>query len=468
MQNRYSRIFMIIYLFFSDLTAIFLAGSLAIFMRIIFDLYWWTGLYYQISIVAVGCILAYIFSGLYPAIGINPVDELRKIVLVTTVVVFGMAGLTFFARNPEDYSRLTIGLTWLFSLGLIPFFRTIIRRAAGRFGLWGEPVAIVGMGEFGKKLMQHLIHNKHVGYKPALILDDQYPDADRIDDIPIIPIREAIETNIPERMGIRTALMILPDLPESYVQTNTYTRFSNFKRLLVIPNQHSFGVIMDAPKSFAGVVALEVRQNLASRFARLQKRTMDLVISFFGLLFLAPIFAVIGLLIKFDSTGIVFYQHIRIGKDGKRFGVVKFRTMREDANQVLEKLLREDDKLKREWDINQKIKDDPRITRVGKFLRKTSLDELPQLWNVIRGEMSLVGPRPIVEDEIKNYGEHFKAYEQVLPGITGFWQVSGRNDTSYDERVVLDEYYVRNWSIWFDIYILMKTVWVVLRRDGAY
>jgi lipopolysaccharide/colanic/teichoic acid biosynthesis glycosyltransferase len=139
-----------------------------------------------------------------------------------------------------------------------------------------------------------------------------------------------------------------------------------------------------------------------------------------------------------------------------------------NGDQVLLQYLAQHPELALEWERNQKLKDDPRVTRIGKFLRRTSLDELPQLWNVLKGEMSLVGPRPIIQEEVARYGDRFSLYTQVYPGLTGLWQVSGRNDTSYDERVRLDTYYVRNWSLWLDIYLLARTAGVVLAGRGAY
>jgi lipopolysaccharide/colanic/teichoic acid biosynthesis glycosyltransferase len=142
--------------------------------------------------------------------------------------------------------------------------------------------------------------------------------------------------------------------------------------------------------------------------------------------------------------------------------------MAANADRILEDYLEAHPESRREWQRDHKLKRDPRVTRVGRLLRKASLDELPQIWNVIRGDMSLVGPRPIVYDEVAKYGEGFQLYTQVLPGITGLWQVSGRNDTSYADRVELDSYYVRNWSPWFDLYLLGRTVKTVLAREGAY
>jgi len=138
------------------------------------------------------------------------------------------------------------------------------------------------------------------------------------------------------------------------------------------------------------------------------------------------------------------------------------------ADELLERHLQENPNLRREWETDQKLKDDPRVTRIGHFLRRTSLDELPQIWNVVRGEMSMVGPRPIVQDEVGRYEEEFDLYRKVRPGITGLWQVSGRNNTTYRERVAMDVHYVRNWSVWLDVYLLVKTVGVVLGARGAY
>ena len=164
----------------------------------------------------------------------------------------------------------------------------------------------------------------------------------------------------------------------------------------------------------------------------------------------------------------MFYRQTRIGRGGKPFKVVKFRSMVMNADQALEQYFERYPQLRVDWEKDQKLKSDPRITRIGRFLRQTSLDEMPQLWNVLRGEMSVVGPRPIVQAEVSRYSDKFGLYLQVLPGITGLWQVSGRNNVTYDERVNFDTYYVRNWSVWLDIYILIRTVKVVLAGDGAY
>jgi lipopolysaccharide/colanic/teichoic acid biosynthesis glycosyltransferase len=198
------------------------------------------------------------------------------------------------------------------------------------------------------------------------------------------------------------------------------------------------------------------------------KRVLDVVGSGVALVVAAPLMLLVAILIKVQSPGPAFYQQERIGRHRRRFKVWKFRTMVCHADRILHDYLAKNPELRDEWEREHKLKDDPRITPIGNWLRKTSIDELPQLWNVLRGDMSLVGPRPIVSAEIVKYANKFAPYCNVLPGITGLWQVSGRNDTTYAERVELDSRYVQNSSLWLDLRILVKTVGVVLLRRGAY
>lgn len=193
----------------------------------------------------------------------------------------------------------------------------------------------------------------------------------------------------------------------------------------------------------------------------------DWLLAVLLLIALLPPMLLIGVLIWCGDRGPVFYGHFRIGRHGRVFRCLKFRSMRIDAQQMLERLLAEDASARAAWESERKLENDPRITRIGRFLRRTSLDELPQLFNVLRGDMALVGPRPIVYDELALYGPSRWHYLSVLPGMTGLWQVSGRSNTSYEERVALDRRYVEQRSLWLDVSILLRTVKVVLTRDGA-
>jgi Undecaprenyl-phosphate galactose phosphotransferase WbaP len=215
------------------------------------------------------------------------------------------------------------------------------------------------------------------------------------------------------------------------------------------------------------IALLRLRNNLRRWPARLTKRVFDLVVALVLLVLLTPLLVWLAVQIRRDG-GPAMFEHVRVGLNGSSFRCLKFRSMVVDADQRLAELLANEPTLQAEWARDRKLKNDPRLNQVGDFLRRTSLDELPQLLNVIKGEMSLVGPRPVVADELEKYGDDTDYYLMVRPGITGLWQVSGRNDVGYEKRVYLDTWYVKNWSLWYDIAILFKTVRVVLRREGAY
>jgi undecaprenyl-phosphate galactose phosphotransferase len=216
--------------------------------------------------------------------------------------------------------------------------------------------------------------------------------------------------------------------------------------------------------------ALELQNNLAKPFNIFIKRSFDFIVGSFLLLLLSVPIAFMCLLIKLDSPGPAIFSQERIGRKGRPFKCYKFRTMFKDAEEKVEELLHTNENIRREWEQARKIKEDPRITKIGKFLRTTSLDELPQLMNVLKGEMSLVGPRPAIQEEIEKYYRDNTAelYFSVPPGITGLWQVSGRSTTGYAYRIALDSWYVRNWNLWLDVVILLRTVKVVLKREGAW
>jgi undecaprenyl-phosphate galactose phosphotransferase len=215
------------------------------------------------------------------------------------------------------------------------------------------------------------------------------------------------------------------------------------------------------------VLALRLYNNLSRPWPRRLKRGFDLVVGSLLLVLLSPLLAVISWRILRTGRP-AFYRHARIGKGGRPFQCVKFRTMVPDAEKVLREHLAAHPEAQAEWGQDHKLKDDPRITPIGAWLRRTSLDELPQLINVMRGEMSLVGPRPVVDDELARYGDNLIYYIETTPGLTGLWQISGRNDVDYRRRIHLDCWYVRNWSLWYDLVILLKTPRAVLRGHGAY
>ncbi|TCS04362.1 MULTISPECIES: sugar transferase [unclassified Rhizobium] len=201
---------------------------------------------------------------------------------------------------------------------------------------------------------------------------------------------------------------------------------------------------------------------------RASKRAVDIVIATTALVLLSPLMLIVALIVKLSDRGPVFYSHTRIGYGGTPFGCLKFRTMRTDAAAQLAELLRTNPSARAEWETTRKLRNDPRITAVGEILRKSSIDELPQLINILRGEMSIVGPRPVTAEELARYGEHVTSYMAARPGLTGQWQISGRNDVSYEYRVALDVQYVRDWSLARDFIIIAKTVPALFSQRGCY
>jgi exopolysaccharide biosynthesis polyprenyl glycosylphosphotransferase len=269
------------------------------------------------------------------------------------------------------------------------------------------------------------------------------------------------------RLKIPYAVLAMPGVESQKLVQIVERIGGKFTHLLIIPDLFGFATMGVPAKSLGGILGVEVRQQLLLPGPRLAKRIMDVALTMFGTIFILPFLVLIGALIKLDSKGPVFYTQKRLGKDGTYFEAYKFRTMHGDGEERLKAILEADPALRAEYDIYHKLKKDPRVTRIGRFLRKFSLDEFPQLLNVIKGEMSLVGPRPYIERELTEMSGQEKIILRAPPGMTGMWQVSDRNATSFAQRVQIDVYYVRNWSPWLDIHILAKTFGVVIKGSGV-
>jgi Undecaprenyl-phosphate galactose phosphotransferase WbaP len=249
---------------------------------------------------------------------------------------------------------------------------------------------------------------------------------------------------------------------------NVIERFADgYTNVLVIPDLFNLTYFGAPTRYLGGALGIEVQRQLLLRGPRFIKRTMDVVLTSIGCVAILPLLVLFGLVIKLDSRGPVFHRQKRLGQDGVRFAALKFRTMFPDAEQRLAEILARDPALRVEYEQFHKLANDPRITRIGRVLRKYSLDELPQLWNVLVGEMSLVGPRPYLEREIPDMEQKEAIILRVKPGITGIWQVTWRNESTFEQRLQLDVEYVRNWSPWLDLYVLARTVPVVLGGTGT-
>jgi Undecaprenyl-phosphate galactose phosphotransferase WbaP len=406
----------------------------------------------------------YAMLGLYPGIGVGPVEELRRLSTGTTLAALALMGLSFYFRNITVWSRAVLGLTWVFILFSAPLSRKVFRRLGLRFGLWGVPVAVFGETDAALSIYQSLRRNPLTGLWPVLCVR-----ADSLTGIFPKPSAAAPAWGLDTLCrGIDIAIIVPQKAPLGAVKNVLLNKAHRFRRIIVMFDEVRMGAVWFTPLHLMEHLGLEVQHQLINPAQRFVKRWLDVLLILLSLPLLLPFLALIALAIRLDSPGAVLYSQKRVGFGGKEIRIWKFRSMVANAESVLHSYLQANPALLAEWQESFKLKQDPRITRVGNFLRRTSLDELPQLWNVMKREMSLIGPRPIVTEEIPLYGEDYEIYKQVLPGLTGMWQISGRSDLTYAERVNLDVYYVQNWSVWLDFHILLHTFLIALQGRGAY
>ena len=410
-------------------------------------------------------------QGLYPGYGMDEVEELRRQThsLLATLAFTALFALAF--QIGDAMSRLLLGLVFAGLLLLSPLVRQFVKKWMMQQGVWGKPVIILGAGDVGTRVGELLGQEWRLGFRPVALFDGRprgrlvkvkkcgegRPDAG--------VLAEAVELGRKHR--IDTFFLAMPHAPREYLARLADLASVHFRSVVIIPDLAGITNSAVIARNLAGTLGLEVRHNLLDPWVRRFKRGLDLIGALLGGLFISPLLAPLVILIKLDSPGSAFFAHRRLGAGDEHFPCWKFRTMHVGAERLLEEHLKDNPHLRAEWEQNHKLRNDPRVTRVGRFLRKTSLDELPQLWNVLRAEMSLVGPRPIVDAEVPKYGEAYALYSRVKPGMSGFWQISGRSDTGYDDRVTMDCHYVRNWSIWLDLMILTRTVRTVLAGRGA-
>lgn len=377
--------------------------------------------------------------------------------------------LMFLGKVSAEVSRLYVGLFAIFVFFFLVAERFLMKRTAGKSNFMRTPVLIVGAGLTADVIIREFRKDTGLNYSVIGFLEDNEPKTEYVKDYPVLGGFGDLEKVVRET-GVHTVLIAAPGLSQEKLSDLIYRAQTICSDVGIVPNLVAVPMSNVEAESYydAKVMVLHVRNNLAMPYNRFLKRIFDIVLTIVGGLLISPILIGVAIWVYRDPPGPIVYKHRRVGKDGKEFDCYKFRSMCVDSTERLTKLLATDPAAKEEWDRTFKLKNDPRITRSGEFLRKTSLDELPQLLNVLKGEMSLVGPRPIVQKEVPRYKEFIKEYYMVPPGITGMWQVSGRSDIDYPERVSMDSWYVHNWSIWLDIVLLWRTVKVVLDHKGAY
>jgi exopolysaccharide biosynthesis polyprenyl glycosylphosphotransferase len=406
------------------------------------------------------------------------IEEMSKVFIGVSGGVMAMILIDFVSRTPLFPAKAIPIYGYGLSLVFVMFGRQVVRgfqRWLFHYGVGVQRVLVIGSGPIAQRLVRDL-QGKGSGYKVLGIIDNARNVEKRLPGFQVYQsLEEAKKSKVIKNLdGFIQADSTLEQADILEMVSYASDRQLSFR---FVPNQLGLYALNSKITVMSGIPVMEIRRTPLDGWGRIIKRVFDVLGSAAGLIILSPLFLVIAVIIKITDPGPVFYKHKRISRAGKKLMVYKFRTMKQQFSsgagfsgktdaEIFIEMGRPD--LAKEFAKEQKLTDDPRVSRIGKFLRKTSLDELPQLINAFIGNMSLVGPRPIVEAELERYGKEAPTFLILKPGITGLWQTSGRSDLSYEERVKLDIYYIENWSLWLDIRILFRTVMVILKGKGAY
>ena len=413
-------------------------------------------------------------AGLYPGLGLGSVVEFRQLARALFAAVLVFAGIGWFCF-PKLWAFYSLVAAIAFSVGLpmIMSTRFVVRQIVMRFSWWGAPTLIVAEPQRGQELARRMQREVDQGFRPVGLLVDstqywalnQSPEALKV---PVYDIRSAEEVAVD--LGA-TWVIVSPCANREMAPILDKSLAAIPNRILLSSSQTDMS-IWDQMFCIGSSAGLRFGGAHPSSVELAAKRLLDLFLTSIALVVGFPFLATICLLIRLSSRGPIFYSQNRIGFRGREFRAWKFRSMQQNADQVLDEYLANNPAARWEWNETHKLKKDPRVTSIGKFLRASSLDELPQLWNIMRGEMSLVGPRPIIDSPtydasyVHDYAEEFEAYKTVRPGLTGLWQVRCRNSGVYDLRIYWDMYYIRNWCVWLDMYLILRTIKTVLMREG--
>lgn len=419
-----------------------------------------------VFLMANGLMGLYNGSWAYPAAPLPPIEEMRRLFLSAILShLLVIAAVVMVSQTMEGYSRAVLIISGVLTAVLAQSYRNIVRAFMFKTGIGQIPVLLAGSGKVARQIAQILHDDPYTGFRIVGYLDGVNKDATPLEgvDFPCLGhLKDIVEE---ARKRDIKVLLACQDERLFRCQMEEFTKW--FTYIEYLPTASVFPVFGAKPVVFDGIGGLEMVNQGRKKLFRVQKRVLDTLMTVIAFALSSPLFVILPILIKATSEGDVFYRQQRLGKGGKRFSVWKFRSMYADADERLEKLLSSDPAAAEEWRRDHKLRRDPRVTPLGKFLRMTSLDELPQFFNVFLGNMSLIGPRPIVDAEVEKYGDSYGIFSSVRPGVTGLWQVSGRSDTDYTRRVALDSYYVMNWSPWMDFWILLRTVYVVVLMRGA-
>jgi len=375
---------------------------------------------------------------------------------------------TFAARLAVNVSRTVIVLSWALSLFLLPSFRLVAKKMLSKTGIWQRNMLILGAGRTGQMVLERIRKNKNMGYEPVGFLDDDAAKlGEKIGGVIVLGKLSEIESWVKEKR-VEDVVIAMPGVAREKLLEVVALCEGVVGEIRVIPDMFGLATAGVKTEDLDGILSFDMEWNLAKPHNIFIKRLIDIILSSFAIAILSPLFLVISVRIRRDSEGPVIFRQKRLWKGESTFDFLKFRTMYLDGDEKLAGFLQENPQARKEWKEFAKIKSgDPRVTKSGSWLRRYSLDELPQFVTVLRGEMSLVGPRPYLPRELEKMGRYRRTILKALPGMAGLWQVSGKNELTFGDRLRLEEYYVRNWSLWLDFIILLKTVKVVWRGEGV-
>lgn len=411
--------------------------------------------------------IVFAYEGLYTK-RFSFTEELIRVLRGTTISMV-LFIIFIYALKAYLLSRAIIFMAWGISILFVPLGRAVFKSLFIKLRVWEKKIVVVGDKIEGKLVIRNIKKMGISGYRIVGFVPLANSDREEIEGIPVLGKWKEIK-KISENFDVDAIIVATKEIPDELREE--IAEFSEEKNKEVYIYPQFLGLRTQGMEviTFENMTLLKFKNSLLNPFNCFIKRAFDLIVASLSLILSLPLFLILPLLIVIDSKGSPFFVQKRVGKGGKLFPCIKFRTMYVDSENRLFKFLKENPDAMREWNEYKKLKSfkDPRLTRVGRWLRRWSLDELPQLINVILGHMSLVGPRPYLPEELPRIEKYIERLTKVRPGITGLWQVSGRSDLSFEERCVLEEFYVRNWNLWMDLLILLRTIWAVLKAEGAY
>ena len=396
-------------------------------------------------------------------------DTMKNLFRSITIGVVVSIVLMYTGHVINDVSRLFVAFAYICMLVFIFSERFIVGKILSKAGYLTIPILLVGAGKTAELVQRSLDRMPITTYKIIGYVDDNPKSSSIAKEYSCLGAFKDVESVIKDT-GVQTVLICAPGLESKRLVSLINQLQLLVKRVAFVPELFGLPTSNISARGMMEeqAVILRVQNNLARKSNRIIKRMFDIVVTICGGFFILPFMLFIAVIIYLDSEGPIIYKQKRIGQNGKEFNFYKFRSMVKNADTILEEYLNTYESEKIEWQKNFKLKNDPRVTKIGRIIRKTSIDELPQLWNVLIGDMSLVGPRPLLPNEVERYNSYIEDYKLVLPGLTGVWQVSGRSDTTFEQRAIMDSWYIHNWSIWIDIVYLLKTVLAVVKSKGAY